>query len=128
MDKLSRFAPTVIRFVLALSFILHGLPKLTNAAQVAPFFEKIGIPLPYQAVIFIGLLEVAGGILLFIGSGTRFVSPLLAIDMLLAILLTKVGKGYVGGYELELLLLAGAVSVFLSGPGAWALQKANKSA
>jgi putative oxidoreductase len=91
---------------------------------MAGFFGKIGLPFPYQTVIFIGLLEVVEGILLFVGFGTQIIAPLLVIDMLAAVILAKsgTGKGYLGA-EVEILLLAGALSVFLSGPGAWAFQK-----
>ena len=127
MTRLAAFSPTIIRLVLALSFILHGLPKLTHTAGMAGFFGKIGLPFPFQIVIFIGLLEVVGGILLLIGFGTRYISPLLAIDMLMAIILAKsgTGQGYLGA-EVEILLLAGALSIFFSGPGALALHKEIK--
>jgi putative oxidoreductase len=123
LEKLSKFSPTIIRFVLAISFILHGIPKLTQSAGVAQFFGKIGVPFPHEMVLFIGVLEVVGGIFLFIGFATQVVTPLLILDMLGAILLAKAGTGFVGGFELETLLLAGALSVFLSGPGGFALQK-----
>jgi putative oxidoreductase len=127
MTRWNAIAPTVIRVVLALSFILHGIPKLTNTAGMVPFFGKIGLPFPYQTVILIGLLEVVGGILLLVGFGTRIIAPLLVIDMLAAVILTKLGtgKGYLGA-EVEILLLAGALSIFFSGPGALALQKGFK--
>jgi putative oxidoreductase len=128
LTRLNTFAPTIIRIVLAISFILHGLPKLTHTAGMAGFFGKIGLPFPYQTVIFIGLLEVVGGILLLVGFGTRIISPLLVFDMLGAVILAKsgTGKGYLGA-EVEILLLAGALSVFLSGPGALAIQKGYKN-
>ena len=120
---LAKFAPLIIRLILGLSFILHGLPKLTHSAMMVPFFTKIGVPAPSVAVLVIGLIEVIGGISLILGWGTRLFTVLLSIDMLMAILLTKLSAGYVGGFELELLLFAGSVSIFLSGPGAIAVNK-----
>jgi putative oxidoreductase len=37
--------------------------------------------------------------------------------MIGAILLVKISKGFVGGYELELLLIAIGISLLLTGPG-----------
>ena len=42
---------------------------------------------------------------------------LFIIDMIGATLLVKISKGFVGGYELELLLMAVCISLLLTGPG-----------
>ncbi|HJV46996.1 MAG TPA: DoxX family protein [Bacillota bacterium] len=67
----------MIRIVLAISFILHGMPKLTNTARMAGFFGEIAPPFPYQLVLLIGFLDVVGGIQLLVGFGTQINSPLL---------------------------------------------------
>ncbi|MDW0315491.1 MAG: DoxX family protein, partial [Nitrososphaeraceae archaeon] len=62
-------------------------------------------------------LEVIGGIFLLVGVVTRITAALFIIDMIGATLLVKISKGFVGGYELELLLMALCISLLLTGPG-----------
>lgn len=116
-------APLIIRIIFGISFILHGFPKLQNLAGTAQFFSKLGIPVPHISAPFVGGLEIIGGIALLLGVGTDLFAGLLAIDMLVATLSAKAGKGWVGGFELELLLCAGAVSLIFSGPGLLSLTK-----
>jgi putative oxidoreductase len=65
----------------------------------------------------IGLLEVVGGIALLIGVLTRVASILFILEMIGSTIIAKLSKGFIGGYELDLLLLAVAVSILLTGPG-----------
>ena len=59
---------------------LHKLPKVTD------FFTSLGIPLPHANAVFVSNLELIGGVLLFVGLGSRFISLLLAGDMFVAYL------------------------------------------
>ena len=65
----------------------------------------------------IALLEVIGGLAILIGILTRIASALLIIEMLGAILSVKLSKGFVGGYEFELLLISICLSLVIMGPG-----------
>jgi putative oxidoreductase len=113
--KLLLFGPLPIRIVAGITFIAHGLPKFENIAGTQGFFGSIG--LPPELALPIGLLEVIGGIFLLVGVVTRIAAALLIIDMIGAIFLVKISKGFVGGYELELLLIAIDISLLLTGPG-----------
>jgi putative oxidoreductase len=114
-QKLVAFGPLPIRILAGISFILHGLPKLSNIAGSQMFFGKMGLP-PDLAML-IGLLEVIGGIALLVGVLTRVASILFIIQMIGAILTVTLYKGFVGGYELNLLLMAISISLLLTGPG-----------
>jgi len=113
--KLLMFGPLPIRIVAGITFIAHGLPKFENIAGTQGFFGSVG--LPPELALPIGLLEVIGGIFLLVGVVTRIAAALLIIDMIGAIFLVKISKGFVGGYELELLLIAIDISLLLTGPG-----------
>jgi putative oxidoreductase len=113
--KLLAYGPFPIRILAGITFIAHGLPKFEDIAGTQSFFGSIG--LPPELVLLIGLLEVIGGISLIIGVLTRIAAALLIIDMIGAIILVKLSKGFVGGYEFELLLIAISVSLLLTGPG-----------
>jgi putative oxidoreductase len=65
----------------------------------------------------IGLLEVIGGIALLVGVLTRIASILFIIEMIGSTITAKLSKGFVGGYELDLLLMAISISLLLTGPG-----------
>jgi putative oxidoreductase len=113
--KLLMFGPLPIRILAGITFIAHGLPKFENIAGTQGFFGSVGLP-PELAII-IGLLEVIGGIFLLVGVVTRITAALFIIEMIGATLLVKISKGFVEGYELELLLIAIGISLLLTGPG-----------
>src|SRR5918992_3884113 len=113
--KLLMFGPLPIRILAGITFVAHGLPKFEDIAGTQGFFGNIG--LPPELALPIGLLEVIGGIFLIVGILTRISAALLIIDMIGAIVLVKLPDGFVGGYELESLLIAISVSLLLTGPG-----------
>jgi putative oxidoreductase len=113
--KLLVFGPLPIRILAGITFIAHGLPKFENIAGTQGFFGSIG--LPPELALPIGLLEVIGGIFLIVGVLTRITAALLITDVIGAIVLVRLPDGFVGGYELELLLIAISVSLLLTGPG-----------
>jgi putative oxidoreductase len=61
--------------------------------------------LPPELAIPIGVLEVVGGFAILVGLLTRIASILFIIVMIGA-LMTKISEGFVGGYELDLLLMS----------------------
>src|ERR671928_1080210 len=115
-EKLAQFGPLPIRIIAGIAFIIHGLPKLSNVAGTEHFFANM-VGLPAAMALPIGLLEVIGGIALLVGVLTRIASILFIIEMIGSTIVAKLPKGFVGGYELDLLLLSIAVSLILSGPG-----------
>ena len=56
-----------------------------------------------------------------LGLITRPVALLIAVDMLGAIALVRIGKGLIGGYEFELSLLGSAAALALAGAGEYSL-------
>ncbi len=79
--------------------------------------------LPPELALPIALLEVIGGIVLICGILTRITSILLIIEMIGAIFTAKISKGFVGGYELDLLLIFIAISLLISGPGRISIER-----
>lgn len=120
----------VLRVVLGIVFLMHGLGKLvgppfvgTGMDATIAFFSQLGIPAPGAAAWFVGILETVGGLALILGAAVHIFALLLAIDMLVAILKVHLPQGYAGpmGYEFPLVLLAGLVCLMLSGPGIMAV-------
>jgi len=121
----------ILRVVVGVVFVMHGLGKLIGAPFVGggmdgtiAFFTQVGIPMPNIAAWGVALVESLGGLALILGAGLPIVPLLLAIDIAVAILVLKfrLGKGFGGGYEFELTLLAGTLCLMMAGPGILALQ------
>jgi putative oxidoreductase len=110
----------VLRLVLGVTFLLHGLDKLGDVNAVQQSFDQLGIPAPAVMAPLVTITEVAGGSLLILGLLTPLAGIALAIDMLVAGLTAHTGHGFFiqdGGYELVLLLGAGCVAVAVAGAG-----------
>ena len=115
------FAPMPLRIVAGIGFMMHGLPKLFAIPGTQTSFTNMGLP-PDLAVI-IGLLEFIGGLVILLGLLTRIAAILLAIEMIGAILMVKLSKGFIDGYELDLLYLAIMISLVISGPGSISIER-----
>ena len=114
-QKLMSFGPLPLRILAGITFIVHGLSKFSDVAGTQGFFGSVG--LPAELAIPIGLLEVIGGITMFVGVLTRITTILFIIEMVGSTVSVKLSKGFVGGYELDLLLIAILISLLLTGPG-----------
>src|SRR5919198_3823265 len=115
-EKLAQYGPLPIRILAGTAFITHGLPKLSNIAGTEHFFANM-VGLPAALAIPVGLLEVIGGIALVVGVLTRIASILFIIEMIGSTTTAKLSRGFVGGYELDLLLMTISISLLLTGPG-----------
>ena len=111
------FGPLPIRFLARIAFIVAGLPKFEkNIAVTQGFFQQFGLPL--ELALPIGLLEVIDGIFLLVGVVTRITAAaIFVIDMIGGTLIVGLSQGFVGGYELTLLLMAICTSLLLTGLG-----------
>ncbi|KON87779.1 oxidoreductase [Sporosarcina globispora] len=103
----------ILRAILGFIFFIHGLSKFQGGiSNTAGFFDSIGIP-GFMAYV-VAVIELAGGIALILGIGTKIVSILFAVIMLGAIFTAKLpagllGNGQMAGYELDLILLAASI-------------------
>ncbi len=107
-----------LRLAVAAVFINHGRQKLFvyGFAGVTGAFTQMGVPVPGLMGPFIGVLEFFGGIALAIGLLTRLFALGFVFDMLGAILLVQLKRGF-GGFELEFLLLGSSLALVLAGAG-----------
>jgi putative oxidoreductase len=117
----------VLRVVVGLTFLLHGLDKLGDLSSAELLFTSLGIPAPGLMAPFVGGTETVGGVLLIAGLVTPLVGAALAIDMLVALLTAHLGQGFFardGGIELELLLCGASLGIGLAGAGRFSLDGA----
>jgi uncharacterized membrane protein YphA (DoxX/SURF4 family) len=91
----------LIRLAVGAVFLSEGIQKfLYPAENGAGRFARIGIPSPDVMGPFVGVVEIVCGTLILLGFLTRFAAIPLIIDMLVAILSTKIpillGHGFWG--------------------------------
>ncbi len=81
----------LVRGVAGFVFLLEGILKFVSPDKLGVGrFVKIGIPSPEVLAPFVGVVEIACGLLIVFGLLTRFAALALIIDMLVAIASTKV--------------------------------------
>ena len=84
-------AVLLIRILVGWVFVSEGIQKFLFPAQLGVGrFGKIGIPAPQIMAPFVGVVEIACGILLLVGVLTRLATIPLLIDMAVAIATTKI--------------------------------------
>ncbi|MBI1974822.1 MAG: DoxX family protein [Parcubacteria group bacterium] len=107
----------VLRVVLGVIMLVHGVPKIKNFQGVSQWLGSVGLkPGKFWNAVLI-VTEVAGGAALVAGAYTQLAALLVAIDMVVAILLVDFKKGFKGGWEFNLALLAIAIALFSLGGG-----------
>jgi putative oxidoreductase len=79
-----------IRLMAGGVFFWEGLLKFAYANQGVGRFTKLGLPFPEVLAPAIALLEIGGGLLLMTGFATRLISVPFIVEMIVAILTTKI--------------------------------------
>ena len=91
----------VMRLMVGGVFLSEGILKFVYPNQGVGRFTKLGIPMPQLTANFIGGLEIVGGILLIAGLFTRVIAIPFIVEMVVAILTTKIAL-YLGTSPLPL--------------------------
>jgi uncharacterized membrane protein YphA (DoxX/SURF4 family) len=82
-------------------FLSEGILKFVYPNQGVGRFTKLGFPFPLETATFVGGLEIVGGTLLILGLLTRVIAVPFIVEMVVAILTTKVSL-YLGTSPLPL--------------------------
>lgn len=94
-------------------------------ARFSEGLERMAIPFPRTAAYLSALTEFGGGIALALGFATRLVTPAILVNMGVAIRKAHWKTGFYGqgGYELASLFAVIAGTLYLTGPGQYALDR-----
>jgi putative oxidoreductase len=120
-----------LRLVLGLSVAAHGAQKIFGAfgghgpRGTAGYFGSLGFRFPMVLALAAGVAEL-GGLLLAAGLLTPLASVLIVIVMMNAIGSVHWRNGFwntAGGYELNLLIIAGATAIAATGPARFSLDR-----
>ena len=116
-------ASLVLRLFIGALFVFHGWPKIKNPKQTAGWVKGTGWAWGAGFAYAFTLLEFFGGIALVLGLLTRIVAVLFVLQMIATTIFAraKLGKKLMGGWETDLLFLAGALALVFLGAGAWSL-------
>ena len=135
------YAPVVLRVMLAIGFLYHGLPKLggTGHQQFQGMLGMMGIPAPGLMSWVATIVEVGGALALLAGAYTTIAGLLLLLEMLVAIIkvhgpngfsfmhitgMTEQGPQFgMPGYEVNLLYIAMLLALVLGGAGKWSVDE-----
>ena len=82
-------------------FLWEGILKFVYTNQGIGRFTKLGMPFPHVTADFVACLEIFGGLLLLSGLMTRLIAVPFLIEMIVAILSTKISL-YLGTSPLPL--------------------------
>jgi putative oxidoreductase len=129
------YGPLFLRMIIGFGFMAHGWAKLSKGTPAG--FEKlltqVGVPLPAFTAWAVSLLEVFGGLAILLGFMVSIVAIPLICTMLVAMFTIHIHYGFssvrtVGltpqgplfgppGYEINLVYIAGLISLMLTGAG-----------
>ncbi len=115
-SKLHDLAHWGIRAAIGVTFIVHSIKKFDPSWQG----WLIDMGLPPELQIPIALAELLGGIFLLVGILNRITASILAVITLGAIFMIRgIEEFFVskGGWEWDLMILAGELLIIVAGPG-----------
>jgi putative oxidoreductase len=138
--KLDRYWPLPLRVVLGIAFLSHGLPKLgAGHAGFVGMLQQIGFPAPGFFAWVATLLEILGGLALIAGAFVSVAAVLLIVEMLVAMFTVHLPHGFsfvnitgmtpqgpqfgMPGVEVNLLYIAGLLSLLFGGPGPYSVDE-----
>jgi putative oxidoreductase len=136
----SQWATLPIRLMIGFGFMAHGWAKLRRGPSgFAQLLTQIGAPLPEATAWVSTFVELLGGLAIFAGAFVEVVSVPLIVMMLVAMFTVHVKFGFssintIGltpngpqfgppGYEINLLYIAGLLSLILGGAGTFSIDR-----
>jgi len=133
-------ATLALRLMAGGVFFWEGLLKFVYVNQGVGRFTKLGMPMPEVLAPAIAVLEIGGGLLLMSGLATRLISVPFIIEMIVAMLSTKISLYYgtsplpappsppiMGGWAVlheirsEFAQVMTCLYLLAAGPGPWSL-------
>jgi putative oxidoreductase len=110
-----------LRAVVGLVFLVHGGQKLFyfGIVGVADMLSKVGFMFPQLFAVLLIAIELAGAVAILFGLSTRTAGVVLALEMVIAIFVARIGGGFFTpyGYEFELTLLGACLTLAAVGAG-----------
>jgi putative oxidoreductase len=127
-------AVILVRLMVGAVFLSEGIQKFLYPAEVgAGRFAKIGLPVPEVLASFVGLFEIACGLLVLLGLLTRLAVVPLVVIMVVAIATTKVPILMASGFwkmaheaRTDWSMLLGSLFLLVVGGGPWSIDASRR--
>jgi putative oxidoreductase len=120
-------ALSVLRLIMGLMIIQHGMAKLLGFPVVASFANLS----PFSLIGVAGIIELIGGALLIIGFQTRLVAFVISGEMAFAYFMAHAPKDFyplINGGTLAIMFCFTCLFLSTAGPGPWSVDAAMKRA
>ena len=127
-EKCCGFGASVLRLVLGPLFVIPGVSKLMNPGMIIGMLGSLGFPAPVFWGWLLLLSEIIFGASVFLGFKVKYAVWPLVVVLLVATVTVYLPKlatdpTAIVNVLFHLLGIASLVSVFLTGAGAWAVDK-----
>lgn len=133
-----QWAPLFLRLIIGYGFMIHGWAKLSKGpAGFEKLLTQVKVPFPHLISWVSPLIELLGGLAIFLGVFVSITAVPLIFTMLVAMLTVQINYGFssvktIGltpqgplfgppGYEINLLYIAGLISIILTGAGVFSI-------
>lgn len=132
------WAPLFLRLIIGFGFMAHGWAKLSRGpGGLEKLLHIIGVPFAHITAYILPYVEFLGGLAVLLGLFVTIVSLPLIITMVVAMFTIHIKYGFssintIGltpqgpvfgppGYEINLLYIAGLITLIISGAGIFSL-------
>ena len=124
----ARYVTLPLRLMLACTFLVHGLPKLgaSGHAMFADHLAQMGFGASQFWAWLVGIVEVAGGVMLLFGIASGVAAIVLIVEMIVAMVTVHAKNGFdftKNGVEIPLLIVAALLAVLIAGAGAFSVDE-----
>jgi putative oxidoreductase len=133
-----QWAPLFLRLIIGYGFMAHGWAKLSRGpAGFEKLLTQVGVPFPHITSWVSPLVELFGGLAILLGISVSITAIPLIVTMLVAMFTVQINYGFstvktIGltpqgplfgppGYEINLLYIAGLISLILTGSGVFSV-------
>jgi len=131
MKKNQDLGLLILRLTLGVLMLFHGIAKLMHGLEgIQGMLTSKGLPAILSYGVFVG--EIIVPIMIIVGFRTRLAAIIFAFNMLVALSLAHSGDIFSlskhGGWAVELiaLFLFGAIALFFTGSGKYALSSVHR--
>lgn len=140
------WAPLPLRLMLGVGFFYHGWLKVFSPGGhqlFAGMLGSLGVPTPALTAWLVAWAEIVGGLALIAGVFVAIASVVLIADMVVAMFTVHLPNGFnfvniismgkqgpvfgMPGAEVNLLYIAGLLTLAIGGAGAWSAPRAAKA-
>lgn len=110
---------TAVRVAMALVLVHAGWVKwfVRGIDAVTASMSRYGLPAPVVFAYLAAGFELAGGAALLVGLFARWLGLFYTVEFAIALFFVKLQAARIAQGQLDALLLAGGILVFLAGPG-----------